>query len=180
VGESTSDDPSEFEVLEQWFMFTTEKWCVDDWVISGEQSPLDPATFDAPTAETTWEVTWTMTTPNNCQIVWGPLFFPESTNEAGPFEGFLELDTHAELNDERNEDNGVLVFSDVIQGNTRVHNADYARGTAVPTDSAIDAPPEAYEWVGEMRAGCSRMTAAGTTPHVDGPSTFKVPQSLAP
>ena len=181
VGESTADDPSRFEVSEQWFMFETSSWCVDTWVIEGLQSPLDPATFDAPTAETTWEVTWTMQTPNECGRIWGPLFFPDSTSESGPFSGFLELDTHAELNEEeRNQDNGVLVFSDVIQGNSRVHNADYACGTASPLDSNVDAPPESYEWVGEIRAGCSRMTATETTPNLDGPRTFEPLQTLAP
>jgi hypothetical protein len=166
----SSGDPSQITVDEQWFIFSSSEWCTDTWAITGYQSPLDPATFDAPGAETVWEIEWTMTTGNQCSVGWGPLFFPESEEIDGPFSGFLEFDTHTELTEERNEDDALLVFSDVIQGGRRVHNPDYARGTAAGlNDEEFDGPPENYEWVGEIRAGCSRLTAAPGVPTLDQP-----------
>ena len=166
TGESTAGDPEGFEVTEQWFMFSSSDWCTDTFEIVGERSPLDPSTFDCSSCETTWELAWNLTSGNQCSLMWGSVFHPDSTSAEGPFDGFMMLETHNSFGD-RNPDGNMLVITAMIEGSTRQNNADYGRGYALPLDSEVDAPPESYEWVGELRSGCDRMVDGGPSDFVD-------------
>ncbi|HCH63215.1 MAG TPA: hypothetical protein DFR83_10450, partial [Deltaproteobacteria bacterium] len=152
-GSGSSDSTDQISVTEKWYLFSESSSCMDVWDLSGERSPIDPTTFGAPGAETVWEVEWTLQTGNACGVAWGGLFAPGFEGLEGPFSGFIQLDTHSELDNSRNEDNAVLVSADVLDDGRLVHNVNFARGTATPM-STEDGPPERYEWVSEIRIDC--------------------------
>jgi hypothetical protein len=99
------------------------------------------------TCEAVYEVQWTMTSDNNCGIMWGSFFIDDEEDEKGPYSGYLMLDTHDELLDERHPDNEMLVVSAPLDGRYYYPNPDYARGTALPQTEA-EGGPEDYAWSG--------------------------------
>jgi len=173
TGSSNADD--EIVVSESYFVFSGPgEWCVDTFEVSGEISPVDPATFNCSECEELWESTWEMTTGNACGLAWGGLFEQGSSEAEGPFYGYLMFDTHSPLAG-RNPDNAMLVFSatsDSASGGLQFNN-NWADGTATPTTSA-DTWPHDYEYVSAPLC-TARSTTAGPGPQLE---PVAVPESV--
>ena len=175
TGASTAEDT--VTINESYFLFMGPgEWCVDTFEVTGEISPIDPATFNCSECEELWESEWEMSTGNSCGLVWGPLFEQDSSETEGPFYGYLMFDTHSPLAG-RNPDNAMLVFSatsDSRSGSVQFNN-NWAQGTAVPTTGA-DTWPHDYEYVSDPLC-TARSTAGGTGPVLE---PVEIPPTLAP
>ena len=181
TGESRAD--GSIEIAEQWFVFTSGGACVDTFQITGQASDLDPNELRCSGCEGVYEVEWTMTTGNTCQLSWGGLFIDDNDNIEGPYAGYLMFDTHTAFGD-RNPDNAALVVGSPVEGRTAYLNPDWGRGTATPAAADQPAgPPETYTWTnGGLCANGGAMTAAGgavvlpgTGPLLDPAGRFSLP-----
>ncbi len=147
IGEGSSDASGNITTSERWFMFESSGLtCIETFDINGTASPYDPETFKCATCEEIYEVTWQMTSGNDCGLLWGYTFIGDKSVEKGPFNGFLMFDTHNAFGD-RNEDDGMLVVTAMLTTDQSAYyqDRDYGEGTASPT-SGTDGPPEAYVW----------------------------------
>ena len=146
AGTGATNESGVLSATEQWFLFWSEdEYCIEEFEIGGPTSPYDPSSFNCSGCEEIYESEWEMTSDNACSLLWGAVFIEDEENADGPFSGFLMFDTHNAFGT-RNEDNKMLVVSALVSGTSYYPNADYGRGTAIPT-SDVDGPPQDYEWV---------------------------------
>ncbi len=159
---STADDPPLFSGEEQFFIFEDSgDWCVDTFSLEGEYSAYDPATFGCSECEEIYQVEMTLTSGNDCGLMWGSLITGDKDDD-GPWTGFFMFETHNEINDERNEDNKMYVVATMYNASEDAWSIDanYGNGYALPT-SEVDGPPQDYTWA--SNANCLRTSGAGVS-----------------
>ena len=146
AGTGSTSEAGLLTASEQWFLFWSEdEYCIEEFEIGGPTSPYEPASFNCSGCVEIYEAEWEMNTDNACSLLWGAVFIDDYDNAEGPFSGYLMFDTHNAFGS-RNEDNKMLVVSALVSGSSYHPNADYGRGTAIPTTDN-DGPPQDYEWV---------------------------------
>ena len=142
---STSSDQS-ISIEEKWFIFEGGgNYVIDTFQLEGELSEINESTFGLANLEENYEIWWEM---SEQQSNWNwSKTFAEQENEEQRYYGYILIDTHTTLTQERNPENAVMVsaapvnqtpdgaFYDLIN--------DYARGTATP----LEEEGEEYQWV---------------------------------
>jgi len=152
-GVGSSDEDGNITVTEKWFMFEgPDTYCVDTFEITGSWSPLEPEARGCATCESIYEIDWVMQDAQ-CGVLWSPMFADQeaSAPESQNYGGFLLFDTHGGW-DIRNEDYGMLVTGTPVNGSSYAPNANYARGTAIPTYEGATPPEEPDPLIDEQQA----------------------------
>lgn len=133
VGESFEDGT--IQITEQWFAFDGPgAYCIDTFEITGNWDSREPGTFQSPTSEELFEITWTMVDNGCSEIIWSPLFADQPADDPATqtYGGFMIFDTHNSWG-VRNEDYAALVISAPINAGQYVKDSNYASGTVTPT-----------------------------------------------
>jgi len=150
IGSSTASGAFTMEEKWYWFWDDGEESCTDTFSIVGERSSnpfADSSSDPCSYCEEVYAVEWELTT-SECSVGYESMFDNEDVDEE-LYDGYLMMDTHTTLTEERNEDDAVAVialYRDQSTSGTYGGDYSYANGTATPSSSE-DGPPEDYEWV---------------------------------
>lgn len=187
-GEGESTAGGDILVNEQWYGFWSDRYCIDSFTIEGSAIDVDPAELTCSQCEEVYEVSWTMSTGNQCGLAWGSLFIDDRDELEGPFDGYILFDTHTAFGD-RNEDDAMLVIGAPGKGRTVYPNPNWARGTATP--ASADQPPggpETYLWTngglcangGAIKAAGGAIQLPGTGPLLDPEGRYSITADSLP